>query len=269
MASSNKTPDSSPSTPQVKSSNSYSTTSTEPLFQRVRKAGGSERCFIDVPNALSRNQGTSCWNYMNMQAIKELVSDLNDKGVGPNEIVILCFYAAQISLLQQHIQNGGDGARGVKEICTVDGFAGRSSAIAIVDLVVAVSVDSYDLERYRTPATAWMCPKPPPFMRDSGRIATAHTRGNDGLFFVGQYALLVSCVFGNGRQGNPLFCLAEDLWNEGEIVSRDCFVDTNSLPASDAFGPRNDAMVGRLKVKRDAFVRQKIIDGRQRLGIIR
>ena len=278
MANSNKTPVEAgqwtsknlpPSTPKGESSNSYSTTSKEPLFQGIRKPDGSERFFIDVPNAMSRNQGTSCWNYANMEAIKQLVSELNDNGAEANKIVILCFYNAQVMLLRQHIQHGINGARGVREIRTVDWFAGQSSTIAIVDFVIGVPVDSYDLEKYRTPATAWMCPKPPPFMRDPGRIATAHTRGNDGLIFVGQYALLVSCVFGNEQEDNPLFCLAEDLWNKGQIVSRDRFVDRFSLPASDAFGPRDDAMIERLKVKRDALFRQKIIDGRQRLGIIR
>lgn len=249
----------------------FSTTSTSPLFQRVQKEGGSEYFFVDAPNAVSREDpGTnSHHNEINARVVREQVDLYNDRGVAPKDIVILSFYEAQVRLLKGIIQCGTNGPRGCKEICTVEAFAGRVSEIVILDFAVAFPVHHYDLDRYQTSTSTASCPKPTDWIRNPGRILTAITRGNNGLILVGQFALLVSWIFDGGKYANTIFCLAEDLFHRGLIVSRDMYVDYHAMPESDAIGPRSNEMVGRFKIKRDAFIRQKIQNGRQRLGIFR
>ncbi|KAL8730558.1 MAG: hypothetical protein Q9166_004012 [cf. Caloplaca sp. 2 TL-2023] len=205
---------------------------------------GSEYFMIDVPNGISQAEpgGTSLRNYLNVVAVRDCVGHLNNRGVGANKIVVLCFYEAQVRLIRQMINNSSDGSGGCREVCTVDSFANHDAPVVIVDFVVAERV-----ERFSVHTSLADRPKANSFIQDSGRICCALTRGNDGLILVGQYALLVSWVFGGDRHRNPLFCMAEDLWTR-RLISFD-----GDMVGSDTYM---------------AFVERQIGYGRQRLGIL-
>ncbi|KAL8774331.1 MAG: hypothetical protein Q9209_001082 [Squamulea sp. 1 TL-2023] len=248
----------------------FSISSTEPLFQAIQQEGGSEYFFLDVPNAISRvEDGDSFFNYVNMKVICEWVQGLNEKGIAAQDIIVLSFYNAQVKLLQKNIRRGTDGSQGCRNICTVEEIGSQTAKIVMVDFVIARPVDIYNLDKYREQTDLASHPRPNAHIRDPHLINAAISRGTSGLLLVGQYALLVSWLFGKKRIPNTLFCLAEDLFYRGLIVSKDQYIDREALPALDAVGPRNDAMVARYKVMRDAFVREKIRYGRQRLGIVR
>ncbi|KAI4272774.1 MAG: hypothetical protein LQ337_005072 [Flavoplaca oasis] len=248
----------------------FSTTSTLPLFQKVQREEGSEYFFVDVPNTMSRqDHNGSHENFLNMMVVRDQVAAANDGGIEAKDIVILSFYEAQVRLLKANIPHGATGSRGCKEICIVDAFAGRTSRVAIVDFAIALPAGSYDLDRYHDAASAASAPKPSAIIRDPARVHIATTCAYDGLTLVGQFALLVSWIFQGSQIPNTIFCLAEDLFHRGLIVSCNLYVDPEALPVSDALGPRNNDMVSRYKIKRDAFIRRKIEDGRQRLGIVR
>ncbi|KAL8649785.1 MAG: hypothetical protein Q9226_005432 [Calogaya cf. arnoldii] len=267
MSSSSQTP--LQSAQRANSDTPLPTTTTSPLFPAFLQEG-SEYSFLDVPNAISRQDAQgSHENFVNMTVIRDRVAALNDRGVMASKIVVLSFYEAQVRLLRSNIPHGANVSRGCREICTVDAFAGRETNIAIVDFTVALPVNSYDLDRYQTTASAASGLRPDAFIRDPARILTATTRAMDGLMLVGQFALLVSWIFPGGRMPNTIFCLAEDVFDRKLIISQDRYVDGEALPQMDALGPRNNDMVNRYKAKREAFILRKIQDGRQQLGIVR
>ncbi|KAL8774344.1 MAG: hypothetical protein Q9209_001095 [Squamulea sp. 1 TL-2023] len=227
-----------------------------------------ELMFIDVANSLSRlgPAGHSKVNYGNAQVIRDYVEEMNDDGVEASKIVVVAFFQAQVTLLRSMIQNNGSDTKGCSQVCLVDEFAGRQSDVLIVDFVLAVSQNKFNLQN---PNPTALCPPVDAFMNGAQHIHTITMGARDGLTYVGQFAHLVAGLFEGGQVRNPLFCLAEDLYHRNLIVSEEAMVDPDAVPGWGANNRPDRAMMERCRRQRHAFIQAKITRGRQQLGIVR
>ncbi|KAL9627947.1 MAG: hypothetical protein Q9204_006218 [Flavoplaca sp. TL-2023a] len=248
----------------------FSLTSSDPLFTSLEPRGIDKGLyqFRDIPYGLSFPEpgGTSLQNLPNVEAVKHLVNELNDDGIDSANIVVLCFYKGKVKLLREilPIDYNGNG-KGCREICTVDEFAGREAKCVILNFVYAVKAESFDIQLYQG-ADISKCPKANEFVRDPGRINCALTRTNNHLFVIGQFASFVPWIFNGDNIKNTLSAMANDVFQRGLVLSQDEFFDPRSILQRDATGQLTQAIFDQYKVKRDAFIRQRLRYGRQRLG---
>ncbi|KAL8708836.1 MAG: hypothetical protein Q9220_006292 [cf. Caloplaca sp. 1 TL-2023] len=202
------------------------------LEPSVESSRGSETFMIDVPKAISRPipGGNSLQNYGNADAINNLVKGLINAGISPEDIVILTFYSAQVTLLRQVIEPFGDGRLRYSRICEVEDFGGEAPVV-IVDFVVAENLGNVDRTSF-----AWADDEQPVHnhirtrsnIPDWRRVNRALTRALDSLVLVGQLTFLISGVRPHrGRLANILFCLASDYERRGLISSSEDLLDSH------------------------------------------
>ncbi|KAL8789428.1 MAG: hypothetical protein Q9213_001185 [Squamulea squamosa] len=181
---------------------------------------GSEYMFLDVPNGLSHSEagGDDLYNYANVEAIIRFVKLLVEEGIPGVDIVILCFYEAQVRLILQHLQATNDTRLDFVKASTVDSFHGQVASIVIVDFVQAYPQDAFYKQQYRGSKSSnggknltehRIYAKSSSSLTDTRRVNLALTRAKDGLVVVGQLALFACKVWvDNGRLGNVLFEMA-------------------------------------------------------------
>ncbi|KAI4264318.1 MAG: hypothetical protein L6R42_000575 [Xanthoria sp. 1 TBL-2021] len=179
---------------------------------------GSNYFFLNVPRSLSRvTPGTdSISNHCNAKAIQVLVAELLDEGILPDDIKILCFYNAQVTLISDNFYDSNDDRLQSITIHTVGNFHGQEANITIVDFVQAYDIDLENFHFLRKhPARSNLGVgndkiTPSYHIRDYRRINTALTRAKNGLVVVGQIPLFIGKVWpGLGENANTLFLMVE------------------------------------------------------------
>ncbi|KAL8950547.1 MAG: hypothetical protein Q9222_003417 [Ikaeria aurantiellina] len=197
---------------------------------------GSQVFLLDVPKTLSRRVGDSgLQNFGNAEAIHQLVKNLNEEGINPEDIVILCFFWAQVALLREFITPLEDGTRRYHRICCLEDFVGQESQVVIVDFVAAENLGhlnrqahtwAYDRQGVRN--YIQLKSELRNQVMNWHRINFALTHAMNGLVIVGQLAFFVSSTKRHrGRLVNSLFCLAADMEERGLIYSAEDILDSH------------------------------------------
>ncbi|KAI4264041.1 MAG: hypothetical protein L6R42_000834 [Xanthoria sp. 1 TBL-2021] len=199
---------------------------TSSKYYQIKGNSGSEYFLLDVPNTQSRIEegGDSPSNYGNATAIEELVQNLNNEGIPADDIVVLCLYKSQVTLLSKKVKASNNGTRGCREVRTVDSFHGRQAKVAIIDFVVAGPIATFNPGESRGGLHQKVLSD---FVRDPHRINLALTRAKDGVIVVGQVALFVAVVFNGGALGNTLFWMVSDAMERRLVHSATNIVDNH------------------------------------------
>lgn len=87
-------------------------------------------CCFDVKCGKEEMKGGSYVNYAEAHTVTKLVQYLLDVGVSPNEIGVIAFYKAQVSLIAEPLMEGHK--RPIVDVSTVDAFQGDEREIIII-----------------------------------------------------------------------------------------------------------------------------------------
>lgn len=131
--------------------------------------------FIDTAGAEFEEQvetdGDSKFNPREANLIIDLVRQLTEAGVAPEQIAVIAPYAAQVRLLRNRLEDAQ------LEIDTVDGFQGREKEVVLLTMVRSNEVQEIG------------------FLADTRRTNVALTRAKRSLIMVGDSATLASHRF--------------------------------------------------------------------------
>jgi len=134
-------------------------------YHKCRREDRSVFISVEDGELLQELKGTSKVNLANADVICNVVqSMINDGGIEPKAIMIICYYKAQVRLISSTLRRANNYS---VKVVTVDSSQGGEAGVVILDTV--------------TPGGDY----PLGFVKDANRLNVALTRARDGLVVVG------------------------------------------------------------------------------------
>jgi superfamily I DNA and/or RNA helicase len=191
--------------------------------------------FISVSDGelLQERKGTSKVNLANADVVCSVVKSMvKSGGIEPSDILIICYYKAQVRLIGSTLRRSDLAS---VRVATVDSSQGGESGVVILDTV--------------TPGGEY----PLGFVKDPNRLNVALTRARDGLLVIG------NCGMGDGQfktRGSGLLA---------KLISHHSH-QTWNVKGTSALKPEHEAQFGPIRQQRGHRAPPPPMDQRPRRG---